>query len=92
MLAGQVDWPGLRQVFKIEREVEELSTGKKRLETSFGVTSLASNQVNAEKLLEIVRKHWQIENGLHYRRDWTLREDYCRLRIGDAAQAMSHRQ
>jgi predicted transposase YbfD/YdcC len=23
MLAGQVDWPGLKQVFKIEREVEE---------------------------------------------------------------------
>lgn len=30
-----------------------------------------------------------IENGLHYRRDWSLREDYCRLRIGEAAQAMA---
>jgi hypothetical protein len=39
-------------------------------------------------MLEIVRRHWMIENGLHNRRVWTLREDYCRLRIGDAAQAM----
>lgn len=89
MLSGQFDWPGLKQVFKIEREVEEISTGKKRSETSYGVTSLSAKKANAERLLEIVRKHWQIENGLHYRRDWTLREDYCRLRIGDAAQAMA---
>jgi len=89
MLCGRVDWPYLKQVFKIEREVEELSTGKKRNETSYGVTSLTSKKASAERLLEIVRKHWMIENGLHYRRDWTLREDYCRLRVGEAAQAMS---
>ncbi len=89
MLAGRLDWPGLCQVFKIEREVEELVSGKKRSEVSYGVTSLSNKRANAEKLLETVRKHWQIENGLHYRKDWTLREDYCRLRIGDAAQAMA---
>lgn len=89
MLEGQMDWPGLRQVFKIEREVEEVKSGKKRSETSFGITSLSGKDADARKLLEIVRKHWQIENGLHYRNDWTLREDYCRLRIGEAAQAMA---
>src|SRR3954469_12522335 len=47
------------------------------------------NSYTGERLLAIVRKHWMIENGLHYRRDWTLREDYCRLRIGEAAQAMA---
>jgi predicted transposase YbfD/YdcC len=89
MLAGHLDWPGLKQVFKIEREVEELASGKKRSETSFGVTSQTNEEANAEKLLEAVRKHWMIENGLHYRRDSTLKEDYCRLRTGDAAQAMA---
>jgi predicted transposase YbfD/YdcC len=89
MLCGRVDWPGLKQVFKIDREVEEITTGKKRSETVYGVSSLSAKQADAEKLLEIVRKHWMIENGLHYRRDWSLREDYCRLRIGEAAQAMA---
>jgi len=89
MLCGQFDWPGLRQVFKIERESEEISTGKRRNERVYGVTSLTNEDASAKKLLEIVRKHWMIENGLHYRKDWTLREDYCRLRIGDAAQAMA---
>lgn len=41
MLADEVDWPGLGQVFKIEREVEELTSGKKHSETSYGVTSLS---------------------------------------------------
>jgi predicted transposase YbfD/YdcC len=89
LLAGQSDWPGLRQVFKIEREVEEVATGKQHSETVYGISSLSVKQADAERLLEIVRKHWQIENGLHYRRDWSLREDYCRLRIGQAAQAMA---
>ena len=89
MLAGHSDWPGLKQVFKIEREVEELSRGKHRSETVYGVSSLRAEQADAGRLLEIVRKHWMIENGLHYRRDWSLREDYCRLRIGEAAQAMA---
>ncbi|HEX8088045.1 MAG TPA: hypothetical protein VF762_04285 [Blastocatellia bacterium] len=57
MLAGQVDWRGLGQVFKIEREVEELSTGKKSNETAYGVTSLSDKQAGEEKLMEIVRKH-----------------------------------
>jgi len=89
MLSGQMDWPGLEQVFKIEREIEEVSTGKRRNEKVYGVTSLTSKEASASELLEIARKHWMIENGLHYRRDWTLREDYCRLRIGEAAQAMA---
>lgn len=89
ILAGQIDWPYLQQVLKIEREVEELSTGKRRNETIYAVTSLTSKEASGERLLAIVRKHWMIENGLHYRRDWTLREDYCRLRIGQAAQAMA---
>ncbi len=89
ILAGQIDWPYLQQVMKIEREVEELSTGKKRSETVYAVTSLTSKEATGERLLAIVRKQSMIENGLHYRRDWTLREDYCRLRIGEAAQAMA---
>ena len=89
MLGGEVDWPGLKQVFKMEREVEELRSGKHRRETVYGVSSLSAKEAGAERLLEIVRKHWMIENGLHYRRDWSLREDDCRLRIGEAAQAMA---
>lgn len=89
MLAGEVAWPHLQQVYKIEREIEELTSGKKRSEVSYGITSVRRQAASAERLLAIRRKHWEIENGLHYRRDWTLREDYCRLKTGGAAQAMA---
>jgi predicted transposase YbfD/YdcC len=89
LLKGYLQWPWLEQVFKIEREIEEISTGKKRSEVSYGVTSLTREEATAERLMEIVRGHWGIENGLHYRKDKTLREDGCRLRRGEAAQAMA---
>jgi predicted transposase YbfD/YdcC len=89
MLKGYLEWPWLEQVFKIEREVEEISTGKKRSEVSYGVTSLRREEASAERLMEIVRGHWGIENGLHYRKDKTLQEDACRLRRGEAAQVMA---
>lgn len=89
LLKGYLQWPWLEQVFKIEREIEEISTGKKRSEVSYGVTSLTREEATAERLMEIVRGHWGIENGLHYRKDKTLREDGCRLRRGEAAQVMA---
>ena len=32
---------------------------------------------------------WEIENGLHYRRDETPREDWCHLKRGQAPRAMA---
>jgi predicted transposase YbfD/YdcC len=88
-MKGYLKWPHLEQVFKIEREVEEISTGKQRREVSYGITSLKREEASAERLMEIVRGHWAIENGLHYRKDKTLREDACRLKRGKAAQVMA---
>ena len=50
---------------------------------------MTREEASAARLMEIVRGHWGIENGLHYRKDKTLREDGCRLRRGEAAQAMA---
>ncbi|HKQ04645.1 MAG TPA: transposase family protein [Blastocatellia bacterium] len=47
----------LGKAVDIEREVEKLTSGKKRNEVSYGVTSLSYKQANALKLLEIVQKH-----------------------------------
>lgn len=58
LLKGYLQWPSLEQVFKIEREIEEISTGKKRSEVSYGVTSLTREEARAERLMEIVRGHW----------------------------------
>lgn len=41
------------------------------------------------RLLSLNRSHWGVENGLHYRRDETLREDWCHLKGGHAPRAMA---
>ncbi len=88
-LKGYVDWPYAQQVFKIERDVERVKDGKITHEITYGITSLEEDQASPHRLLEIVRTHWQIENGLHYRRDETLREDWCHLRIGHTQRMMA---
>jgi predicted transposase YbfD/YdcC len=81
------DWPGCRQVFRLRRERrrgEEVE-----VELVFGITSLSRDRAGAVGLLEGVRAHWGIENGLHARRDGTLKEDAGRVRTGSAAQVMA---
>lgn len=40
-------------------------------------------------VLEVVRGHWQIEKGLHYRRDITLGEDASQVRMGQAPHVLA---
>ena len=88
MLKGFANWPHAEQVFRLERYCERVVDGKVTLEVRHGVTSLAASAANAARLLQEVRAHWQVENGLHYRRDDTLHEDRCRLK-GQGGQAMA---
>lgn len=88
-LKGYLDWPSAEQVFKLERHFQRLKDGKITHEVVYGVTSLTAQEASPRRLLEIVRTHWHIENGLHYRRDETLREDWCHLRLGHAPRMMA---
>jgi len=88
-LKGYLDWPYAEQVFKLERHTQRVKEDKITHDLVYGVTSLTAQKAGAQQLLQWTRKHWQIENGLFYRRDETLREDWCHLRMGQAAHAMA---
>jgi predicted transposase YbfD/YdcC len=79
MLNDYLDWPHLKQVFKLERRFTYLASGKVETEVQYGLTSLPAQDATPERLLEIVRSQWGIENGLHYRRDVTYEEDKTRM-------------
>lgn len=76
---GFLDWPGVEQVFQLNRRVVKQTTGEVSEETVYGLTSLQSEHVTAEQLLDLVQSYWGIENGLHYRRDVSLGEDAVRM-------------
>lgn len=86
---GFLDWPGVRQVFKLERKVTSQTTRLTRTETIYGLTSLPPERASATELLEWTRHHWGIENGLHYRRDVTLQEDAIRMTNRRQAHALA---
>lgn len=86
-LQANSDWPYLAQVFRLERTTTLTASGQLRREIAYGLTSLSPAQAGPKRLLEIVRTHWQQENGLHYRRDVTLQEDATRIKHWPAARA-----
>ena len=53
------------------------SLSKTSAETSF---YLSTRPIDANHAVDAIRKHWRIENKLHYTRDVTLREDASRIR------------
>jgi predicted transposase YbfD/YdcC len=88
-LKTYVDWPGAEQVFKLERHSKCTCGGQVTHEVVYGITSLTAQEAGPKRLLQLIRSHWGIENGLHYRRDETLREDWCHLKQGQAPRAMA---
>src|SRR5437016_2029257 len=83
----ETEWAGVAQVFRLHRHVQD---GEKvREETVYGLTNLPRKKANASRLLALQQAHWRIENRLHYRRDVTLGEDACQVRISGAPQALA---
>jgi predicted transposase YbfD/YdcC len=81
------DWAGIAQIFLIRRTVRQKD--REREELVAGLTNLPRKKANAKRLLDLNQKHWHIENRLHYRRDVTLGEDACQVRIKGAPQALA---
>ena len=52
------------------------------------VTSLTAEQADPERLLELARQYWSIENGTHYPLDVSAGEDRCRVRHPVAATTL----
>ena len=84
-----LDWPYLQQVFQLERRFISLRTGDVQTQVVYGLTSLSREVMTPKNLLKKIRAYWGIENGLHYRRDVTLREDQTRMTKGNAGRVMA---
>jgi predicted transposase YbfD/YdcC len=92
MLNEYLDWPGVAQVYRLQRKFAWMRQGKAfktSCEIEFGITSLSRAKASPKRLLAIRRQHWLIETGLHYRRDVTFHEDATRMTIGAAGRILA---
>src|SRR5205085_4831208 len=81
------DWPFVAQVAQLTRTITK--AGKTTTEVVYLITTLAPSEASPERLLELNRGHWSIENRLHYVRDVSFKEDRSRLRSGNAPQILA---
>lgn len=65
-------WSNLKSIVKITAKRFNKSTQQASTETRYYITSL---EPNAEKINNAVRKHWSIENNLHWTLDVIFKED-----------------
>lgn len=75
------EWVGLTSIImaKTQRTIGD----KTSCETQFYISSL---QPDAQMIGEVIRKHWGVENSLHWVLDVAFREDDCRKRRDNSPQ------
>lgn len=86
-LTAWSDWPGLAQVFRVERTWREHDQPKRAIH--YGITSLSPDRGTPERLLALKRGHWLIENRLHWRKDVTFGEDASLIHAGQGPMVMA---
>ena len=81
-LPGLINYPQVRQIFRITRTRTLVKTDETSVEVTYGMTSLPPDRADAERLLALNRGHWTIENRNHLHRDTTFGEDACLMHTG----------
>jgi predicted transposase YbfD/YdcC len=77
ILKKQHAWPGLNSLVEVEstREVKGFLSREKRC----FITAVSPD---SQRLAEVIRAHWSIENSLHWVLDVSFRDDDSRIRKG----------
>jgi predicted transposase YbfD/YdcC len=75
LIRGVQNWTGIKSIAMIV--CTRIMDGKETQYVRYYISSLGSD---AERILQIVRKHWAIENELHWVLDVAMNEDRSRVR------------
>lgn len=73
-------WIDLRGIVCVEGKRLDFAIGQQSTERRYYLTSLDPRRVGAQRLGELVRGHWSIENHLHWCLDASFSDDRSRVR------------
>jgi DDE_Tnp_1-associated/Transposase DDE domain len=82
-------FPGAVQAFRLRRDTGGLDGVWTRKEIVYGITSLPTDLAGPAQLNHYERRHWVVEDRLHWVRDVTFGEDASQLRTGTAPRALA---
>jgi predicted transposase YbfD/YdcC len=80
-------WADLSCVIEITRERFDISSGTSCSETAYYIGS--DHRLDVREAARIIRRHWGIENELHWVLDMAFREDEARHRAKNTAQNLT---
>jgi predicted transposase YbfD/YdcC len=83
--ASDMDFPGIAAVARVETHSKRAGTPEPVIVRFF----LLSTLLSAERMIEVARTHWTIENQLHWVLDVDLNEDAARSRMDNAPQNLA---
>lgn len=83
-LEGRDKWEGLQSLICVRSTRHE--KGKTTVEKRYYISSL---RTTAQRIGEVIRLHWGIENKLHWHLDVTFNEDKSKIRAGHGAENFS---
>jgi predicted transposase YbfD/YdcC len=81
LIRDRQNWVGLQSIAMVVGT--RMIAGKQTRKIRYYISSLPSH---AQRLLDIVRKHWSIENDLHWVLDVAMNEDHSRIRKDQAPE------
>ena len=80
---SQDEWKGLAAIGMVRSK--RIINGEESTENRYFITSLT----DLKKFSDAARKHWGIENGLHWCLDMNFDEDRCRTRVDNSGENLA---
>jgi hypothetical protein len=84
-----IGFPHARLAVVIRRRRRPLDSATETSETVYAITSLSWRNARPDLLAEAIRRHWRIENQLHWIRDVTFGEDLSQARTANGPAVMA---
>lgn len=84
-----ISFPHAAQAIQLVRRTRRGKGTRWHTEVVYAITSFTAERIQGSELLSILRRHWAIENELHWIRDVTFGEDASRVRTGHGPAMMA---